>query len=179
MFIKNFLEQTFEVTLKALSKINNLGKVSEELKVSVALENTVETSNPLRKLSLLAEKTWIDLLSEKKRFELSQPNKENSANIVISITSSQEGLCIKTKSIYFIKTDPTSDVGKAFKEFIDGANETINETFGKKKELIIKNELSEKSKTKQILELTKFFEEKIRKILFAVLIKKFSDEVSN
>ena len=177
MFIKKFIEQAFEFSLKALAGISNIGNTAKTLKVSVKVQNLVETNTPLRKLSILSENIWLDLLEDKKRCQLEGLAINAVPDLLITIKSTEKGLAIGIESKYFKKEDPESEIGKAFKEFIDDANEIIDETFGRDRSLVIEASVAEATKTKQMLKLNEFFETKINKMFFAVLVKKFVAEI--
>lgn len=178
MFIKKFVEQAFEIALKAFSAVGHLGNVAREIKVTVRINNLVETKDPLRKLSLLAESTWMELLDDKRRCQLDGFPINSVPDITLTITSLTKGLSIKFESEYLEKKEPQSEIGEAFQEFIDDANEIIDETFGRDRSLLIETEVSKFAKTKQVLRLNEFYETRISKMFFAVLVKKFVAEVT-
>lgn len=179
MFFKKFVEPAFEIALKAFSAVGHLGKTAKDLKISVKINNLVETRDPLRKLSLLAEQTWLDLFDDKKRCQLEGLPINVAPDLLLTIERVERGLSIKAESEYLDKKDaPKSEIGESLKEFIDDANELIDEVFGRDRTLLIETNVSEKPKTKQILVLSEFFEQRISKIFFAVLVKKFVAEVS-
>ena len=177
MFVKKFVEAAFEIALKAFSAVGKLGEVAKNLKVTVKVQNLVETKDPLRTLSLLAEQTWLDLLDDKKRCQLDGFPINSKPDVMITITSVERGLSIKFESDYLDKEAPKTEIGESFKEFIDDANAIIDETFGRDRSLIIEKSVRSESKTKQILILNDFFEVRINKMFFAVLVKKFVAEV--
>lgn len=179
MFFKKFVEPAFEIALKAFSAVGHLGKVAKELKVSVKINNLVETKDPLRKLSLLAEQTWLDLFDDKKRCQLEGLPINAIPDILLTIESVERGLSIKFESEYMDKKDDSkSEIAESLKEFIDDANELIDQIFGRDRSLLIDKLIAEQPKTKQILHLNEFFETRMSKIFFAVLVKKFVAQVS-
>lgn len=176
--LKNGMEITFEIALQAFSAVGTLGKVAKELKVSVKIQNMVETKDPLRKFSILAENTWLDLFDDKKRCQLKGFPINTTPDLLLTINSAGGKLSILTQSEYLKKTDPKTEISEAFKEFIDDANEIIDEIFNRDRSLIIDETIIASNKTKQVNELTEFFEHKISKLFFAVMVKKFIAEVS-
>jgi hypothetical protein len=178
MFIKKFIEQAFEIALKAFSAVGHLGKVAKELKVTVRINNLVDTKDPLRRLSLLAESTWLDLLDDKKRCQLDGFPINVAPDILLTIKSKERGLSISVESEYLEKSDPKTEIGEAFQEFIEDANEIIDETFGRDRSLLIEGSVASLAKTNQVLRLSEFFETRISRMFFAVLVKKFVAEVS-
>ncbi|MFZ2151332.1 MAG: hypothetical protein WAZ12_01420 [Candidatus Absconditicoccaceae bacterium] len=178
MFFKKFVESAFEIALRAFSAVGHLGKVAKDLKVTVRINNLVETKDPLRKLSLLAESTWLDLLDDKKRCQLDGFPINTVPDILLTIKTVERGLSISVESEYLEKSEPKTEIGEAFREFIDDANEIIDEAFGRDRSLLIETEVASFAKTKQVLRLNEFFEVRISRMFFAVLVKKFVAEVS-
>lgn len=176
---KKIKEQAFEIALKTFAAIGNLGQVARNLKVSVKVQNLVETQDDLRKLSILAERTWLELLAEKKRCQIDGFPINIEPDIIFTIKSVEKGLSISTKSKYLKKTTPTDEGNSTFQEFVDDANKIIDEVLGRDRSWIIEKTMVSEGKTRQVLTLTEFFEAKISKIFFAVLIKKFITEVKN
>ena len=176
MFIKKFLEEAFEIALKALSKVGHIGQVAKDLKVTVKITNLVETKDPLRGLSILAESTWLDLFDDKKRCQLD--GFDTAPDILLTIKTVDRGLSIVLESEHLKQEAPKTEIGEAFKEFIADANEIIDETFGLDRSLLIENSIADATKTKQVLHLNEFFKVRISRMFFAVLVKKFVAEAS-
>lgn len=176
--VKGGIEAAFEMALKIFAAVANLGQVAKDLKVTVRLQNLVDTKDTSRPLSLLVEKTWLDLLDDKKRCQLDDFPINVQADLTIKIQPAEKGLCIQLESDYLKKEDLKTELGEAFQEFLDAANETIDEILHRDKSLTIDVSLAKKNKTKQVIELKDFFDNNINKALFAVLVKKFVAEVS-
>ncbi|MEI7513667.1 MAG: hypothetical protein WCJ74_03555, partial [bacterium] len=90
----------------------------------------------------------------------------------------ERGLSISIESEYLEKSAPKTEIGEEFQEFIEDANEIIDETFGRDRSLLIESSVASLAKTKQVLRLSEFFETRIGRMFFAVLVKKFVAEVS-
>ena len=166
------------MALKIFASVANLGQIARDLKITVRIQNLVDTKDRFRPLSLLVEKTWIDIMDDKNRCQLDGFPVNVQADLTIKIQSAENGLCIELESEYLQKGDPKTELGEAFQEFLDEANEFIDEITHREKSLIIEASLANKNKTKQVIELKDFFDNNINKALFAVLVKKFVAEVS-
>ncbi len=177
MFFKKFVEAAFEIALKAFSAVGNLGKFAKELTVSVKVQNLVETKDPLRKLSLLAESTWIDLFDDKTRCQMDGFPINSKLDLIVSLVSAGDKLVVKVESPYLEDSNPSTEIGEAFKEFIEDANQIIDEGFGRDRSLTIDGSVSNDVKTKQVLKLNDFFEIRLSKLFFAVMVKKFVAEI--
>lgn len=179
MKFKSLFEKAIETALKVLSIVGHCGQVAKDLKVTVKIQNQVETSDPLRHSSILAEKAWADLFEDKKRAQLKGFPVNVAADMLIIIKSADGKtdvgqLSVSVESVYLKNVDPESDVAAAFKEILDTANEAIDEIFGRDRSLLIDGDsFMALSKTRQTLALNEFFEEKIEKLFLAVLAKKF------
>lgn len=178
MIFKKFVEAAFEIALKAFSAVGHLGQVAKELKVSVKVQNIVDTKDPLRKLSLLAESTWLDLLDDKKRCQLGDLSTNTVPDMLISISTVERGLLITVESPYLVTSEPKTEIAEAFAEFIEDANQIIDESFGRDRSLLIEKSVASDKKTKQVLRLNEFFEVRISKMFFAIMVKKFVAEVN-
>jgi hypothetical protein len=171
---KKFAEESFERMLKVFSGIANWAETAKNLKVSVKIQNLVETKSPVRKLTILAENTWVDLFDDKKRCRMEGIPVNVAPDLLISITETDGNLEIKVESEYLVAQEK-SEVAEVFEDFIETANKILDEVFGReRKSLTINGSLATASKTKQILELSEFFEEKLERAFFAVLTKKFA-----
>lgn len=175
-FVKKAKDATFDLALSALKGVNKVSSAAKKLKISVRINNAVAKKDPHRKVALLAEKVWTDLFSEKNHCNLNGPI--NTTDLVITLQVVDKKLCISAESEYLIKSDPTGEVSIAFKEFVDAANEVIDEVSGRDRSLNVDESLSGYNNTKQVNVLTSFFNNKIEKIFFAVKVKKFVAEIS-
>ncbi|MEI6426441.1 MAG: hypothetical protein WCO66_03750 [Candidatus Absconditabacteria bacterium] len=177
--IKSLFGKAIEVTLKALSIVGHCGQVAKDLKVTVRIQNQVETNDMLRHSAILAEKAWTDLFEDKKRAQLKGFPVNVAADLLITIKcvdgkTDVGQLSVSIESVYLTNVDPESDVAAALKEILEMANEAIDEVFSRDRSLLIDgNSFMNLSRTKQTLELNDFFEEKIEKLFLAVLVKKF------
>lgn len=168
-------DTAFDLALSALTGISKVSTAAKKLKVSVRINNAVKAGDTNRKVALLAQKTWTDLLSEKATCKLD--GAINTTDLVITIQVVDKKLCISAESEYLKKSDPTGEVSIAFKEFIDSANEVVDEITGRDRSLNLDESLGTYNNTKQVNTLTSFFNNKIDKIFFAVKVKKFVAEV--
>jgi hypothetical protein len=178
MFFNKLAESAFEIALKAISVFGHIGKVAKEITVTVKVKNLVEPNDPLRKLSLSAEKVWIDLFYDKKRCQMDGLPINATLDLLVSIVSDGKKLTVKVESPYLGDSTPSTEIGEAFKEFIQEANQIIDEGFGRDRSLTIDGVLGKEVKTKQVLKLSKFFEVRLSKVFFAIMVKKFVAEVS-
>lgn len=175
---KKLKEQAFEIALKTFAAIGNLGKAARDLKVSVKIQNLVETQDDMRKLSLLVEKTWLELFTEKKRCQITGFPINVEVDLIFTIKSVEKGLSIEVQSKY-IKKETSTDEGSIFTEFVDDANKIIDEVLGRDRSMIIEKSIISQGKNRQIIILNEFFKKKISRIFFAVLVKKITTEVKN
>jgi len=175
---KKLKEQAFEIALKTFAAIGNLGKAARDLKVSVKIQNLVETQDDMRKLSLLAEKTWLELFTEKKRCQVTG-FPINAEDLIFTIKSVEKGISLEVQSKYIKKETSTDEGNSTFTEFVDDANKTIDEVLGRDRSMIIEKSIISQGKNRQIIILNEFFKKKLSRIFFAVLVKKFTTEVKN
>ena len=176
---KKLKEQAFEIALKTFAAIGNLGKAARDLKVRVKVQNLVETHDDLRKLSILAEKTWLELFAEKKRCQVGGFPINTEVDIIFTIKSVEKGLSIEVQSKYIKKETSTEEGNSTFTEFVDDANKIIDEVLGRDRSMIIEKSIISQGKNRQIIILNEFFKKKLSRIFFAVLVKKFTTEVKN
>lgn len=169
----NFLENAFETMLSGISSVGQFAQVAKDLEVSVKISNIVDSNDPQRNVSFLAETTWRDLLQDQKRCKLDGP--VNTQDLLFIISSDGNNLSVTVKSSYLEKEDPKSDAGKAFKEFLDSTANMVDEIFNRDHSLSLEK-LSLLNKTKQTGALIDFYNEKLRKIFFSVLVRKFTTE---
>ncbi len=174
--VKNLLEGAFEAILSGFSALGQFAGKAKEIKVSVKVNNLVERKDPLKQVSGYAENIFNDRFEEKKRCQLDGP--VNTVDLQFTITASEGKLIFTVKSDYLQKNTAASpEIKEAFEQFITDANEVIDELLGiHLHELSI--DLNSMSKTHQFIKLNQFFEEKLSRIFFAVLVKKFITEIS-
>lgn len=174
--VKKAKEGTFEIVLKGLTGANRFTGTAKKLKVSVLVNNAVEKKDPNRALSLLATRTWLDLFAEKKRCQLNGPINTNDLILTLCVVDGK--ITVTVQSEYLKGEGPKSEIASAFQEFLDNANAVIDDIFSRDRSLTLDEKISSFSKTKQVNELTDFFEHKLSKIFFAVLVRKFATEIS-
>jgi len=173
---KKIGEKAFEAMLAVFAGVSNFTQAAKDLKVSVKIDNTVDPEDSNSKVAVLAKDTWTDLFAEKKRCQLD--GAINTPDLTFAIAAKDGKLTVVVQSAYLEKTNPETELGKAFKQFIEDANETIDHIFDRDRSLNLDEKIASASPTMQVHQLSEFFEDKLEKIFFSVLVHKFSTLIS-
>lgn len=176
--VKKAKEGTFEIVLKGLTGANRFTGVAKKLKISVLINNAVEKKDPNRAIALLATRTWGDLFAEKKRCQLNGPINTNDLVFTIAVVDGKVTVTVQSDYLLSEAEGPKSDIAIAFQEFIDNANAVIDDILTRDRSLTLDEAIASFTKTKQVNQLTDFFEQKLSKVFFAVLVRKFATEIS-
>lgn len=169
MFLGLF-EIAFDAVLKIKSPIGD--EKVKNFTVSVEIKNQINTTDPLRKLSLLVGAVLKDTLKQKKRCELYASHLKIKPDVKIVLTSSPKGILVLVESDYFHKDPPQTELAKALQEFVSEMQKFFDEVIDRENELIVSKELMESTQNQRILEINKWVEHKIHPILFKVMVYK-------
>jgi len=182
MFLKNFLkgliEDAFELLLKTLSSIGKITDAARDIKVSVKVQHLIDDGHHLRSIADKAKETWEHLFAEKSRCQLEGQPINIPSDITFTICEKDGKLMVTVESQYLEEKEVKSELREAVKDFVEETNEFLDDLLDRDRSLTIDPELISKTSTRQVHDLSEFFDKKLRKIFFAVLVRKFVAEIS-
>ncbi|MEI6672145.1 MAG: hypothetical protein WCL02_02015 [bacterium] len=167
------IEGAFELALSTFGFMSKFTQTAQNLKVTVKVESTVDVADGRKKIATLALKTFKDLFTDKKRCDTKGPI--NIHDLLFTICIQNEKITVIATSQYIDNAGPKGEIGDVFRDFIEYANEVIEEKYTAF--TIDHEELLSLNDTQRVHVLSEMFESKLRKVFFAVLVKKFIAEV--
>jgi hypothetical protein len=174
---KKLFEEAFELLLKTLSSVGKITDAARDIKVSVRIQNLIEDDHKFKPLADKAKQTWTNLLEEKSRCQLEGLAVNVPADLTFTICEEDGDLVVKIDSQYLQEKEAQGEFGQVLKEFIEETNKFLDELLNRNRSLTIDVDLASANETKQVYKLCDFFQDKLRKVFFSVLVRKFISEV--
>lgn len=177
-FLKNLREEAFEFFLKTLSSVGKITDAAKDIKVSVKIQNLIDNGHHFKNLSDKSKETWEHLFSERSRCQLEGQPANLPSDITFTICEEAGKLIVKVESQYLEEKEVKSEFRQALEEFAEESKEFLDELLDRDRSLTIDETLVSVNSTKKVQGLSEFFDKKLRKIFFAVLVRKFIAEIN-
>lgn len=177
-FFKNLREETFEFFLKTLSSVGKITDAARDIKVSIKVQHLIEDGHHLKSIADKAKETWENLFSERSRCQLESQPVNLASDLTFTICEEAGKLVVKVESQYLEEKEVKSEFRQAMEEFVEETNEFLDDLLDRDRSLTIDETLVSSNSTKQVQALSDFFDKKLRKIFFAVLVRKFIAEIN-